>query len=71
MLNKNYFEEEETENNDVSIDDIDVSSLSANDKFELIKEIFDSEEEDENAMDLCKKVKKLCTDLEEEYGSDE
>lgn len=60
--NANKYEEEET-----SPEDIDVSSMSEDDKFELIKDIFDSQEDSESAMSLCKKVKKLCDELEEEY----
>lgn len=56
-------EEEESEAGEVSVDDIDVASLSISDKLELIKDIFDSIEDEEEAADFSDKVKNICDEF--------
>ena len=64
LINRGYEEQEEGgEDEGMSVDDIDVSSMSEEDKYDLIKEIFDSQDDDDAAMALCKKVKKMSKSL--------
>jgi len=56
-----------TENNDnEEDDDLDVSSMSESEKVDLIKEIFDSEDEKETLSKMIAKVRKLCDKYESE-----